>query len=142
MRRRREIFVGVEVAADLHRRAAIAADAIDISRADIATVRGEVNPAAVRRPGVELIVAVIKRQPLQIARINRQHIDVAVAGACRSEREFAPVRRIKRPRFGRRMRNQQVRIAAGRCHGPNIAARNKSDFRAIRGNCGFGKISR
>ena len=71
MRRRREIFVGIKVAADLHRRAAIAADAIDISGPDIATVRGEVNPAAVRRPRIELIVAVIKRQPLQIAGFDR-----------------------------------------------------------------------
>ena len=121
MRRRGEIFVGKKIGADLHRRASIAADAIDISRADITTIRCEVNPAAIRGPRVKLIAAVIKGQPLEITRVDRQHIDVAVARARGAERELAPVGRIKRPRFGCRMRNQQVRVAARRRHRPNVA---------------------
>ena len=120
MRRRGEIFVGKKIGADLHRRAPIAADAIDIGRADITTIRCEVNPAAIRGPCVKLIAAVIKGQPLEIARVDRQHIDVAVARARGAKRESSPIRRIERTRFGCRMRNQQVRVATRRRHGPNI----------------------
>ena len=80
MRRGSLIFVRVKVAANSHRRAAVAADAKNV-RAHLEATRGEINPTAVSRPGVESIWGVVKGQPFQIARVEREQIDIAVAGA-------------------------------------------------------------
>ena len=61
-RGRAEELVGVTIGADEHRRAAGNADAMQIIEIDVATARGEIDPAAVLRPRIELIETIVKRE--------------------------------------------------------------------------------
>jgi hypothetical protein len=66
----------------LHWRAALDLDPIDIVHsAEVKGTRGEVDPLAVGRPGVKLIIVIIKSQPFEIARLDPQNVNVTVAGA-------------------------------------------------------------
>src|ERR1043166_3659848 len=87
-----EIFERVLVGRDLHRRAAVRADAKDVCSSVVATVGTEVNPATIVGPCVKLIVAVIKRQTLQVAGIDRQDVDIAVACTRGTEGQLFAVR--------------------------------------------------
>src|SRR5205085_10343741 len=99
--------------ADLHRRAAVNRDAEEIVHArNVTAGRREVEPAAVARPCVELIKGIIESEAAQVARVERQDVDVAVAGARGDEGELFTVGRIERARFVRRMRDEQTRRAA------------------------------
>src|SRR5262244_2341036 len=87
-----EIFERVLIGRDLHRRTTVRANAKDVSSAVVATAGAEVNPAAIVGPCVELIVAVIKRQTLQLASIDREDVDIAVACTRGTEGQFSAVR--------------------------------------------------
>src|SRR5262249_17395313 len=79
--RRAEIFKGVLIGRNLHRRAAVAADPEDVRAAVVAAAGTKINPASISRPGVQLIVTVVEGQPLQIAGVDREDVDVAVTCA-------------------------------------------------------------
>jgi hypothetical protein len=52
-----------------------------------------------------LIIRVVERKPTEIARIESEKVDIAIACAIGNEGEFFPVGRIERTRFGRGVRD-------------------------------------
>src|SRR5689334_4435399 len=75
-------FIGIAVSRYLHRRAAVAADAEDVAAPQHVFATGmKVNPTPVTRPAVQLFAAIVKCEALQIATVERQYINIAIAGA-------------------------------------------------------------
>ena len=121
-RGRGEEFVRVAIRAHRQRRPAFGADAKDVVHSgDVAARRREVEPAAVARPRVELIVRVVKRDAAQFARVEREHVDVAppVRVEVKARRELG---RIDGARFGGGVGDEQARFAAPRRDCPDVAA--------------------
>ena len=132
-RRRREVLGRVAIGRDRHRRAAVGADAVDVEHAGdlvAARLRSSTDLPSADHPRHQL-VRIVERQPRELAAGEREDVDVAVAGARRGEREPLAVGREQRPRFGRRMRHEQPRVAAARRHFPDVAAADERDRRAV-----------
>ena len=85
------IFGCEKVGADLHRRATVTVDSEQVRPSHIECRRREVNPASISRPRVEQFKAVVERNPFEIAGVDRQHVNVAIAGARRHERQSLAV---------------------------------------------------
>ncbi len=123
----------VRLGDDGHGRAAIGGDAVDVARpADLAAAAGEVEGPAVRRPGVEPVGGVVVRQPFQLARVEREDVDVAVARLGRHEREPPAVRRVERPEHVAQVGDQRRGIPAGGGDGPDPASRDERHLTPIR----------
>ena len=139
-RRRGEVLRRVAIGGDRHRRAAVRAHAVDVEHArDLVAVGLEEHRLAVRRPSGHQLVRIVERQPRDVTGRERQHVDVAVAGAGRGEREPFAVGREQRARLGRRMRHEQPRVAAAGGHLPDVAAADERDRRAVGRNARLGK---
>ena len=124
-------FVGKPIGAHGHRRPAFRTHTVNIIlAAHVVRSGGEINPLAVARPRVELLHSVIERQSLQLARNQREDVDVASARARGYEGELRAIGRIKRSRLFGRMRHENMRFAPGRGSDPNVAARHKSNLGA------------
>src|SRR6266480_4416106 len=83
---RAEVFVGVKICGHWHGSAAVGTDAKDVVHpGDVAAAGGEIDPTAIRRPRVELIITVIESQAFQLAGVQREHVDVAISRARRNE---------------------------------------------------------
>ena len=123
-----------------HRCAALGTHAKDVAHAgDVARRGGEVEPLSVVRPAVELVVRIVERDALQLTRGERQHVDVAVAGAGRHEREPRAIGRPFRPALVGRMRHEKSRVAASKRHRPDVAAGYEDDLLVIGRETGLGK---
>ena len=72
-----------------------------------------------------------RRSGARLRRSPEQHVDVAVAGARGCEREPLAVGGKHRPRFSRRMRHEEPRVAPARGHLPDVAAADERDRRAV-----------
>jgi hypothetical protein len=108
--------------------------------ANVVRATRKVDPAAVSRPGIQLLGAIVEGQAFEIARSEREHVDVAVAGSGRNECEARAIGRIEWARFIGGVRDQEVGLAALRgCH-PNVAARNEGNLRAGGTQSGLGEI--
>ena len=135
-RRRGEELVGVAIAADGRRRAAGGRDAVHVVHAarEIVRAREEVQVFPVARPAVELIRSVVVRHAPDVARRERQHVDVAAARARRHERQLRLVGRIDGMRLVRGVRDEEPRLAACGRHRPDVAARDERDLAAVSGD--------
>ena len=139
-RRGRKKLAGVAVGRDRHGRAAFRRNAVDVVHAgDVPAVRREVDPLAVGRPGIELLVGVVVGQALQLSRVERQDVNVAVARAVRGKGEPFAVGGEERARLGRRVRDEEVRRAAGRGRRPDVASRGEDDGAAVGRQRGLGQ---
>ena len=126
---RREEFAGVTVGADRHRRAPLDTDTVDVVHPrDVATRRRKVDPAAVTRPPIESIEAIVERQLPKRPGREGQQVDVAATCAIRDEGQASAVGRVDGSLLVRLMRDQQACFAATRRHGPNVTAGDQSDL--------------
>ena len=93
--------------------------------------RTEVDPAAVVRPAVQLLEAVVPGQPPHGARGEREHVDVAAARAGRDERDLAAVGRNigRRSVAGSAMSSRASPPRGG--HGPDVAARREGNLASV-----------
>ena len=120
------------LAADLHRRAAIGADAEDVGLArDILHAAGEIEIFAIGRPGVELLARLGIGQSRHRAAGEIEHIDVLAAAARRGEGEPRAVGGVKRAALGRAIGDQEARDAAACRDFPDIPARGEGDQAAV-----------
>ena len=95
-RRRGGELVREAIGGHRHRHAAGGADAIDVVAGDLARARRVVDPLSVARPAIQQLVAVVERQPAQVAGRERQQVDVAAARAVGDERQRPAVGRVAR----------------------------------------------
>ncbi len=142
-RGRREKFIRITIGSDRHGSAALNADAINVVHAgNIVARRLEIDPAAIMRPACGLLVRVVIGEPAEIPGGESEDVDIAISRSSGRKRELATVWRKERTRFDRRMGDEQVRFAAGRRYGPNIAAGNEGDLFAVGRDAGLGKCGR
>jgi hypothetical protein len=100
----------------------------------------EKYPAPVARPAVELVEAVVESQALDLARVEREDVDVSVARAGGDEGDAPPVGRVDRARFVRRVRDEKAGLSARGRDGPDVSPGGESYLRPVGRYRGLGVV--
>ena len=128
-------FVVIPLARYFQWRATLRAHAKYIVQArNIVRARREIQPLPVMRPSVDQFGCFAVGEPPQFARRKGQHINIAIPGPVRRERQLRAIRRIQWPRLRCRMRNQQPGLSTFLRNRPNNPARHKRNLRMVRRN--------
>src|SRR5581483_7668487 len=103
-RRSAAILTEKTVPSYFYRSATVNAHAEDIvGPSYVISIRAEIEPLAVARPGIQGLGSVTKSEAFQLPGCESKNIDVAVACARRRKGKLTAVRRIEGTRFGRWM---------------------------------------